>query len=67
VPTGRQVSSAFFTDLESARIGLSETEAKQKESDYRVAAILMAAVLRPLKHQWRRFGQTFLNPITFYI
>jgi pyruvate/2-oxoglutarate dehydrogenase complex dihydrolipoamide dehydrogenase (E3) component len=44
--TGRQVPFCMFTDPELARIGLSETEAKQKGINYRLAKIPMTAVLR---------------------
>jgi hypothetical protein len=37
VTTGRQVPFCMFTDPELARIGLSETEAKQRGIPYRVA------------------------------
>jgi pyruvate/2-oxoglutarate dehydrogenase complex dihydrolipoamide dehydrogenase (E3) component len=46
VTTGRQVPFCLFTDPEFARIGLSETEAKEKGIGYRLAKIPMAAVLR---------------------
>lgn len=46
VKTGRQVPFCLFTDPEFARIGLSETEAKQKEIAYRLFKVPMAAVLR---------------------
>jgi pyruvate/2-oxoglutarate dehydrogenase complex dihydrolipoamide dehydrogenase (E3) component len=46
VTTGRQVPFCMFTDPEFARIGLNETEAKEKGIAYRVAKIPMAAVLR---------------------
>jgi pyruvate/2-oxoglutarate dehydrogenase complex dihydrolipoamide dehydrogenase (E3) component len=46
VTTGRQVPFCMFTDPELARIGLSETEAKQKGITYRLAKIPMGAVLR---------------------
>ena len=46
VTTGRQVPFCMFTDPELARIGLSETEAKQLGITYRLAKIPMAAVLR---------------------
>jgi pyruvate/2-oxoglutarate dehydrogenase complex dihydrolipoamide dehydrogenase (E3) component len=48
VTTGRQVPSCMFTDPEFARIGLSETEAKQRGIPYRVAKLPMAAVLRAM-------------------
>jgi pyruvate/2-oxoglutarate dehydrogenase complex dihydrolipoamide dehydrogenase (E3) component len=46
VTTGRQVPFCMFTDPELARIGLSETEAKQKGIAYRLAKIPMGSVLR---------------------
>jgi pyruvate/2-oxoglutarate dehydrogenase complex dihydrolipoamide dehydrogenase (E3) component len=48
VTTGRQVPFCMFTDPELARIGLSETEAKQRGIPYRVAKLPMAAVLRAM-------------------
>jgi len=46
VTTGRQVPFCMFTDPEFARIGLSETEAKARGIEYRLAKIPMATVLR---------------------
>ncbi len=46
VTTGRQVPFCLFTDPELARIGLSETEAKQQNLSYQIFKIPMAAVLR---------------------
>jgi pyruvate/2-oxoglutarate dehydrogenase complex dihydrolipoamide dehydrogenase (E3) component len=46
VTTGRQVPFCLFTDPELARIGLSETEAKEKGIPYRLAKIPAASVLR---------------------
>jgi pyruvate/2-oxoglutarate dehydrogenase complex dihydrolipoamide dehydrogenase (E3) component len=46
VTTGRQVASCMFTDPEYARIGLNETEAREKGIACRVAKIPMAAILR---------------------
>jgi pyruvate/2-oxoglutarate dehydrogenase complex dihydrolipoamide dehydrogenase (E3) component len=46
VTTGRQVPFCMFTDPEFARIGLNETEAKEKGITYRLAKLPMAAVLR---------------------
>jgi pyruvate/2-oxoglutarate dehydrogenase complex dihydrolipoamide dehydrogenase (E3) component len=46
VTTGRQVPFCMFTDPEFARIGLSETEARERGIDYRLAKIPMVAVLR---------------------
>ena len=48
VTTGRQVPFCLFTDPEFARIGLSETEAKQRGICYRVAKLPMAAVFRAM-------------------
>lgn len=44
--TGRQVPFCMFTDPELARIGLSETEAKEQGISYRLFKIPMDAVLR---------------------
>ena len=46
VTAGRQVPFCLFTDPEFARIGLSETEAKQKGTAYRLFKVPMAAVPR---------------------
>lgn len=46
VTTGRQVPFCMFTDPELARIGLSETEAKEQGIEYRLAKIPIVAVLR---------------------
>jgi pyruvate/2-oxoglutarate dehydrogenase complex dihydrolipoamide dehydrogenase (E3) component len=46
VTTGRQVPFCMFTDPEFARIGLSETEAKERGIAYRLAKIPMMADLR---------------------
>jgi pyruvate/2-oxoglutarate dehydrogenase complex dihydrolipoamide dehydrogenase (E3) component len=46
VTTGRQVPFCMFTDPEFARIGLSETEAKERGIAYRLAKWPMANVLR---------------------
>ena len=46
VTTGRQVPFCLFTDPEFARIGLSETEAKERGIPYRLAKIPMAMTLR---------------------
>lgn len=48
VTTGRQVPFCMFTDPELARIGLSETEAKEKKIAYRLAKVPMAKDLRTL-------------------
>ena len=48
VTTGRQVPFCMFTDPEFARIGLSETEAKQRGIPYRLARLPMAAVFRAM-------------------
>jgi pyruvate/2-oxoglutarate dehydrogenase complex dihydrolipoamide dehydrogenase (E3) component len=44
--TGRQVPSCLFTDPELARLGLDETQAKERRIPYRVSRIPMASVLR---------------------
>ena len=41
VTTGRQVPSCLFTDPELARIGLTEREAKERGTEYRLAKIPM--------------------------
>jgi pyruvate/2-oxoglutarate dehydrogenase complex dihydrolipoamide dehydrogenase (E3) component len=46
VTTGRQVPFCLFTDPEFARVGLSETGAKQQGIAYRLFKVPMAAVLR---------------------
>jgi pyruvate/2-oxoglutarate dehydrogenase complex dihydrolipoamide dehydrogenase (E3) component len=48
VTTGRQVPFCLFTDPEFARIGLSETEAKQRGIRYRLGKLPMAAVFRAM-------------------
>jgi pyruvate/2-oxoglutarate dehydrogenase complex dihydrolipoamide dehydrogenase (E3) component len=48
VTTGRQVPFCMFTDPEFARIGLSETEAKQRGIQYRLAKFPMASVFRAM-------------------
>src|SRR3974377_1263266 len=44
--TGRQVPFCLFTDPEFARIGLSETEAKERGIPYRLSKIAVETVLR---------------------
>jgi len=46
VTTGRQVPFCMFTDPEFARVGLSETEAKERGIAYRLAKVPIVAVLR---------------------
>jgi pyruvate/2-oxoglutarate dehydrogenase complex dihydrolipoamide dehydrogenase (E3) component len=46
VTTGRQVPSCLFTDPELARVGLTEREARERGTEYRLAKIPMEAVLR---------------------
>jgi pyruvate/2-oxoglutarate dehydrogenase complex dihydrolipoamide dehydrogenase (E3) component len=46
VTTGRQVPFCLFTAPEFARVGLSETEAKEQGIAYRLFKVPMAAVLR---------------------
>ena len=48
VTTGRQVPFCLFTDPEFARIGLSETEAKQRGIPYRLAKLPMSSVFRAM-------------------
>ena len=48
VTTGRQVPFCMFTDPEFARVGLNETEAKQRGIPYRLAKLPMAAVFRAM-------------------
>src|SRR5271165_127682 len=48
VTTGRQVPFCMFTDPELARIGLSETEAKQRGIPYRLAKLPMSSVFRAM-------------------
>ena len=48
VTTGRQVPFCLFTDPEFARIGLSETEAKERGIPYRLAKLPMASVFRAM-------------------
>jgi pyruvate/2-oxoglutarate dehydrogenase complex dihydrolipoamide dehydrogenase (E3) component len=48
VTTGRQTPFCMFTDPELARIGLSETEAKQRGIEYRLAKSPMADVFRAM-------------------
>jgi len=46
VTTGRQVPFCMFTDPEFARVGLSETEARERGVPYRLAKIPFAVVFR---------------------
>jgi len=46
VTTGRQVPFCLFTDPEFARIGLSEREAKERGTSYRLAKIPFGVVFR---------------------
>lgn len=46
VTAGRQVPFTLFTDPEFARIGLSETEAKEKGISYRLAKVPFGVVFR---------------------
>jgi pyruvate/2-oxoglutarate dehydrogenase complex dihydrolipoamide dehydrogenase (E3) component len=48
VTTGRQVPFCMFTDPELARIGFSETEAKQRGIPYRLAKLPMTSVFRAM-------------------
>lgn len=63
VTTGRQVPFCLFTDPELARIGLSETEAKQKGIPYRLAKIPMLAALRTRTlSETRGFMKALIDP-----
>jgi pyruvate/2-oxoglutarate dehydrogenase complex dihydrolipoamide dehydrogenase (E3) component len=53
VTTGRQVPFCMFTDPEFARVGLSETEARERGIPYRLAKMPMIGVLRA-----RTLGET---------
>ncbi len=46
VTTGRQVPFCVFTDPEFVRVGLSETEAKERNIAYRLAKLPISMVLR---------------------
>jgi pyruvate/2-oxoglutarate dehydrogenase complex dihydrolipoamide dehydrogenase (E3) component len=46
VTTGRQVPFCMFTDPELARIGLNETEARERDINYRLAKLPMDHVFR---------------------
>jgi len=46
VKTDRLVPWCLFTDPELARIGLNETQARERNSEYRLARLPMAGVLR---------------------
>ncbi len=46
VTTGRLVPSCLFVDPELARVGLNESEARQKRIGYRLATLPMKAILR---------------------
>ena len=48
VTTGRQVPFCMYTDPELARVGLNETEAKQRGIPYRVARLPMATNFRAM-------------------
>lgn len=65
VTTGRQVPFCAFTDPEYARIGLSETEAKRRNIDYRLAMLPMAAILRARTlSETRGFLKALIDPKT---
>src|SRR5580658_10347904 len=62
VTTGRQVPFCMFTDPEFARIGLSETEAKERGIPYRLAKLPMASVLRAMTiSETRGFMKTLID------
>ena len=62
---GRQVPFCVFTDPEFARVGLNETEAKQRGVAYRLAKLPMTAVLRTLTlSETRGFLKALIDPKT---
>ena len=62
VTSGRQVPFCMFTDPELARIGLSETEAKQRGIPYRLAKLPMASVFRAMTiSETRGFMKTLID------
>jgi len=66
--TGRQVPFCMFTDPELARIGLSESEARNKGVTYRLAKIPMVAVLRARTlSETRGFMKALIDPKTDHI
>ena len=63
VTTGRQVPSCLFTDPELARIGLTEREAKERGTEYRLAKIPMESVLRAgTLSETRGFMKALIGP-----
>ncbi|HEY3914099.1 MAG TPA: FAD-dependent oxidoreductase [Verrucomicrobiae bacterium] len=63
VTTGRHVPFCMFTDPEFARIGLSETEAKQRGIQYRLAKLPMASVFRAMTiSETRGFMKILIDP-----
>lgn len=65
VTTGRQAPFCVFTDPEYARIGLSESEAKRRKIDYRLAKLPMAAILRARTlSETRGFLKALIDPGT---
>jgi pyruvate/2-oxoglutarate dehydrogenase complex dihydrolipoamide dehydrogenase (E3) component len=63
VTTGRQIPFCMFTDPELARIGLSETEAKQRGIAYRLAKLPMASVFRAMTiSETRGFMKVLIEP-----
>jgi pyruvate/2-oxoglutarate dehydrogenase complex dihydrolipoamide dehydrogenase (E3) component len=61
--TGRQTPFCLFTDPEFARVGLSETEAKQQGVAYTLLKIPMDSVLRTRTlSETRGFLKALLNP-----
>lgn len=63
VTTGRQVPFCMFTDPEFARIGLSETEARERGIAYRLAKMPMDHVLRTgTLSETRGFMKALIDP-----
>jgi len=63
VTTGRQVPSCLFTDPELARVGLTEREAKERGTEYRLAKIPMESVLRAgTLSEMRGFMKALISP-----
>jgi pyruvate/2-oxoglutarate dehydrogenase complex dihydrolipoamide dehydrogenase (E3) component len=63
VTTGRQVPFCLFTDPEFARIGLSETEAKENNIAYRLVKLPLDAVLRARTlSETRGFMKALIDP-----
>jgi pyruvate/2-oxoglutarate dehydrogenase complex dihydrolipoamide dehydrogenase (E3) component len=65
VTTGRPLPYCVFIDPQFARIGLSETAAKQRGRNYKVAKIKMSSVARAYETgQTRGFMKALVDPAT---